>query len=220
MAPRGVEKVLCLGDLVGYGPDPGPCLGLIRTRATTVVAGNHDYAVVGLTSLEFFNPYARAAAEWTARALGKDDRAWLKSLPLHATVGPATLVHASPRDPAEWEYLFSVEDGERAFPHVSTPLCFLGHSHVPGVWVHDGRRVTYRRGLSRIELDPRCRYLINVGSVGQPRDRDPRAAYALWDETEGWVEWIRVSYPIPITQEKILRAGLPSFLADRLARGA
>ena len=210
----------CLGDLVGYGPDPRFCLSLIRERTDAVVAGNHDYAVVGLTSLLFFNPYARAAAEWTAGTLTKDDRAWLKALPLTSTVGPATLVHASPHHPEDWDYLFSAEDGAVAFEHVSTPLCFLGHSHVPGVWIHDGTRVSYHRGPSRIEIDSTCRYLINVGSVGQPRDRDPRAAYVLWDEAEGWVEWIRISYPIPVTQQKIVRAGLPSFLADRLARGA
>ena len=215
-----MERILCLGDLVGYGADPALCLSLIRERAAAVVAGNHDYAVVGLTPLEFFNPYARAAAEWTARELEHDDRSWLKGLPLTATLGGATLVHASPRNPEEWDYLFSAEDGEQAFPHFSTPLCFLGHSHVPGVWIHDGRSVSYRRGLSRIDLSPACRYVMNVGSVGQPRDRDPRASYAVWDEAEGWVEWVRVVYPIPITQQKIVRAGLPTFLAERLARGA
>lgn len=220
MAQRGVTRILCLGDLVGYGPDPGPCVRLIRERDAAVVAGNHDYAVVGLTSLEFFNPYARAAAEWTSRELGHDDRSWLSDLPLRATVGVATLVHASPLHPEDWNYLFSAEDGAGAFPHFSTPLCFLGHSHVPGVWVEDGRRVSYHRGSGRIEIDPSCRYLINVGSVGQPRDRDPRAAYVLWDESEGWVEWVRVVYPIPRTQQKILRAGLPSVLAERLSRGA
>lgn len=216
----GVDRILCLGDLVGYGADPGACLSLIRERAHAVVAGNHDYAVVGLTPLVFFNPYARAAAEWTSGELCQDDKAWLKSLPLVSQVGAASLVHASPRHPEEWEYLLSREDGEEVFSSSPTPVCFLGHSHIPGVWIRERTRVTYHGAPERTELDPGCRYLINVGSVGQPRDRDPRAAYAIWDDGAGWVEWIRVPYAIPPAQEKILSAGLPRFLSERLARGA
>jgi diadenosine tetraphosphatase ApaH/serine/threonine PP2A family protein phosphatase len=191
----------------------------MRERAAAVVAGNHDYGVVGLTDIRFFNPYARAAAEWTRVELGAGDRAWLAGLPLTSVVSEATLVHASPRTPEEWDYLAWQEDGRGVFEHFSTSLCFVGHSHFPAVWIHDGAGVGYARGDSRIALRPAHRYLVNVGSVGQPRDRDPRAAYALWDETGGWVEWIRVAYPIPVTQRKMARAGLPPFLAERLARG-
>ena len=204
---------------MGYGPDPAFCLSLMRERAAVVVAGNHDYGVVGLTDLRTFNPYARAAAEWTAVELGAGDRAWLAGLPLTSVASGATLVHASPRNPEEWDYLAWPEDGRGVFEHFSTSLCFVGHSHLPGVWIHDGARIGYARGDSRIALRPPQRYLVNVGSVGQPRDRDPRAAYALWDETEGWVEWVRVAYAVPVTQRKMARAGLPPFLAERLARG-
>ena len=218
-AAARTDGVLCLGDTVGYGADPGPCVELLAARARAIVAGNHEHGVAGLLDLGWFNRNARAAAEWTRARLDDDHRAWLRALPLTAEVGDATLVHASPDSPDEWDYLVSPDDGYAAFPHFATRWCFVGHSHLPGAW---------SLGSSGPDFDPRPgvvtaeagrRYIINVGSVGQPRDRDPRAAYAVWDVEAGRVELRRVAYDVEAARGKIVAAGLPRFLADRLAAG-
>ena len=214
------DAVLCLGDTVGYGADPQPCIELVAERAHMVVGGNHEHAVAGRLDLAWFNRYARAAAEWTRERLDDDHRAWLGALPLVYELADATLVHASPAQPDEWEYLVSAEDGFAAFGHFATRWCFVGHSHVPAAWSlgsagpeHDPRPVT-------VAMERGRRYIVNVGSVGQPRDRDPRAAYALWDAEAGRVEIRRVAYDIAAARRKIVMAGLPRFLGDRLAAGA
>lgn len=213
------DVLLCLGDVVGYGADPEACLELVAARCHAVVAGNHDYAVTGRLDLDWFNPYARAAAEWTAARLSDDARAWLAALPVAREFAGATLVHASPAGPEEWEYLLSAEDGYAVFGAFTTRLCFVGHSHVPAVWGTGswGRRWWPR--ADEVSVHPGGRYLVNVGAVGQPRDRDPRAAYVLWDEDERRVTVRRVPYDVATAQRKIREAGLPEFLADRLARG-
>lgn len=191
----------------------------MASRAVTAVAGNHDHAAVGLTDLAWFNPYARAAAEWTAGQLSAAEIRYLEALPLTLELGEATLVHASPRRPGEWEYIISLRDGERAFAHFGTRLGFIGHSHLPGFFALGPGGVSHRPGPGRVRLDPERRYLINVGSVGQPRDRDPRAAYAVYDPDAGEVEIRRVPYDITAARAKILAAGLPRLLGDRLLHG-
>jgi len=205
--------------VVGYGADPGPCLDELVARAAGVVAGNHDRAAVGLTDLAWFNPYARAAAEWTAERLSPAQARYLEELPLTAEVGEATLVHASPRNPEAWQYIISLRDGERAFGHFSTRLGFIGHSHLPGVFVLGPEGVAHRPGPGRTSLEPGRRYLINVGSVGQPRDADPRACYAIYDPEAAEVEIRRVPYDVVAARAKILAAGLPRLLGDRLLYG-
>lgn len=222
-AARGATGVLCLGDLVGYGADPVACVDRLGERALASVAGNHEWGVLGLMDLEWFNPVARAAALWTGRQLDPDQARYLGSLPLTATVDDATLVHASPRTPDEWDYLLSAEDGFAAFRAFDTRLCFVGHSHLPAVWSLGSAGPDFRAGRppgeAPVALDDGRRYLINVGSVGQPRDRDPRAAYALWDREARQVSIRRVGYDHQRAAEKILRAGLPAPLAHRLAHG-
>jgi len=213
------DAVLCLGDVVGYGADPEACLELVAERCQATVAGNHEHGVAGLLDLDWFNPYARAAAEWTRARLSDDARAWLGALPLVREVEDATLVHASPRQPDEWEYLLAADDGWGAFPAFTTRLCFVGHSHVPAVWAERSRGREYRLRPDTIALEPGARYLVNVGSVGQPRDRDPRAAYALWDLEARRVTIRRVAYDVARAREKILAAGLPRPLGDRLLAG-
>jgi diadenosine tetraphosphatase ApaH/serine/threonine PP2A family protein phosphatase len=215
-----VDDVLCLGDIVGYGADPGPCVDLIGTRAHAVVAGNHEHGVVGRLDLGWFNRHARAAAEWTREQLDGDRTAYLDALPLTAVVEDAVLVHASPRQPHEWDYLVTAEDGLGAFAAFDTRLCFVGHSHVPGVWSLGSWGPDYDRGDVDVELAAGRRYIVNVGSVGQPRDRDARAAYAVWDVDVRRITIRRVRYDVATTRAKIAGAGLPSFLADRLAAGA
>jgi diadenosine tetraphosphatase ApaH/serine/threonine PP2A family protein phosphatase len=219
----GASGLVCLGDLVGYGADPVPCVEAVGERAVAIVAGNHEHGALGLLDLEWFNPVAREAALWTRDVLGPDHRRYLEALPLRAEVGDATLVHASPRDPEEWEYLVSAEDGFEVFGDFDTRLCFVGHSHRPGVWSLGSSGPDYdpsAGGSARsTALEPGRRYIVNVGSVGQPRDRDPRAAYAVWDQERRTVAIRRVAYELREAARKIVAAGLPRALADRLAHG-
>jgi diadenosine tetraphosphatase ApaH/serine/threonine PP2A family protein phosphatase len=219
----GARAVLSLGDVVGYGADPGPCLELVAARAEAQVAGNHDWAVAGRLDLDWFNPYARAAATWTAGRLDADAARYLGALATRACLGDAQLVHASPRAPEEWEYLLSAEEGFEVFRDFDTRLCFVGHSHRPAVWSlgSSGPEFAHRFQPYPVEIALLAgrRYLINVGSVGQPRDHDPRAAYAIWEPGEGRVEIRRVAYDHRAAAQKILDAKLPRPLAERLARG-
>ena len=214
------DAVLCLGDIVGYGADPEACVELVGERAQAVVAGNHEYGVGGRMDIGWFNPYARAAAEWTAARLDREHHAWLKSLPLTAEVEDATLVHASPDRPEEWDYLVEPEDGFEAFDAFGTRLCFVGHSHRPAQWSLGSSGPEHEPGASDIPLEVGRRYIVNVGSVGQPRDRDPRAAYAVWDVPARRVVLRRVPYDVTAARRKILAAGLPRLLGDRLTVGA
>jgi diadenosine tetraphosphatase ApaH/serine/threonine PP2A family protein phosphatase len=212
--------VLCLGDTVGYGADPLACVELIAERSEVIVAGNHEYAVADRLDLGWFNRYARAAAEWTRERLDTTHREWLGALPLVRETGDATLVHASPAQPDDWDYLVTAEDGLAAFSHFTTRWCFVGHSHVPGVWSLGSSGPDHIRGATPVRSEQGRRYIVNVGSVGQPRDRDPRATWALWDVEAGRVELRRVAYDVDTARRKIVEAGLPQFLADRLAAGA
>jgi diadenosine tetraphosphatase ApaH/serine/threonine PP2A family protein phosphatase len=224
-ASEGALGILCLGDAVGYGADPAPCIELLGERSTRMVAGNHEHGALGLLDVRWFNAAARAAALWTRDRLGADHQNFLTGLPLTSTIGEATCVHASPRRPEEWDYLLSAEDGFQAFGDFETRLCFVGHSHRPGVWSLGSGGPAYEDLAGpafhdrRIPFHDGRRYIINVGSVGQPRDRDPRAAYVVWDEDERSVTLRRVTYDHKAAAAKILRAGLPRALADRLAHG-
>jgi diadenosine tetraphosphatase ApaH/serine/threonine PP2A family protein phosphatase len=217
--PRA-DALICLGDVVGYGPEPAPCLELVAERAVALVAGNHEHGVAGLLDLEWFNPYARAAVEWTRERLDDDHHRYLGGLPTIAALEEATLVHASPTEPEEWEYLLSAEDGFGAFAGFTTRLCFVGHSHRPAVWSLGSWGPDFALGGFDVAIDSGRRYIVNVGSVGQPRDRDSRAAYAIWDSEARRITGYRVAYDVAAVRRKIARAGLPAFLADRLAIGA
>ena len=219
-AASRADAVLALGDVVGYGADPQACLERVAERAQTVVAGNHEHGAVGLLDPAWFNDRARLALEWTRQRLGADHLAWLRARPLLAEMDDATLVHASPFQPGEWDYLMSAEDGYEVFGAFTTRLCFVGHSHCPAVWSVGSSGRDHKPGAREIALEAGRRYLINVGSVGQPRDGDPRAAYAVWDVDGRRVTVERVPYDLATTRRKILRAGLPRFLADRLPIGA
>ena len=218
-APR-TDALLCLGDVVGYGADPVACVEVVAARAQTITCGNHEQAVAGLMDLDWFNPHARAAAEWTRERLDDDHRSYLMGLPLVTEVGDATLVHASPDRPDEWEYLVTAQDGFDAFAAFATRLCFVGHSHLPGAWSLGSTGPEHRPGAVDLALERGRRYIVNVGSVGQPRDRDPRAAYAIWDAERGTIATRRVAYDVAAAAKKILSGGLPRFLADRLGWGS
>ena len=215
---RGITDFICLGDIVGYGADPYACLEIVKEIHTRTVLGNHDYAAAVPISLSGFNENACLALLWTRQRLDPAGRDFLESLPLTAEVSGAMLVHGSLKDPGRWDYILNPRDARASFNSGRGAISFFGHTHRPLVYREEGGEIIVEYG-PRIELKEGSRYLINVGSVGQPRDRDPRAAFGIYDPGEKNVEIVRVEYPVEKAQEKILRAGLPPFLASRLAVG-
>lgn len=215
----GFDEIWSLGDLVGYGPDPSACIALLRLHELRAVAGNHDLAAFGRLSLESFNDYAAAAARWTAEQISTEDADWLASLPLRIEVEDFTMVHGSPRDPV-WEYVVSVPVAAVSFQHFTTTRCLVGHSHVPFLCVtgQDGPKFLEFRLDDPVPLGNE-RIIVNPGGVGQPRDGDPRASYAVYDSDDGTVVHFRVEYDIKTTQDKMEEYGLPKYLADRLSEG-
>ena len=209
-AHRGAEHVVCLGDIVGYGPDPAACVALVRERCAAVVAGNHDRAVATGEDVEVLPRDGQEAAYFHREVLDAADLAWLEALPLRAEAFGATLVHAAPSDPAAWLRLESMTAVQAQFGAFDTPICFVGHSHRPAV-------VSDRIGVLRVR--PGHRFLVDVGSVGQPRDHDPRASFALFDADAFTVEIVRVHYDVERTILKVEHAGLPPGLGARLRRG-
>ena len=217
---RNVDAWLQLGDVVGYGADPGPCIQVLRDLDAHIVAGNHDWAVIGMLDLGCFNPAARAAVEWTRGVISQEETRWLESLPLRTVVDTdITLVHATPHQPELFEYIFSFEDAELAFAEFSTRLCFIGHSHVPMALELKPGGVLEAGPADRILLQESQQALINVGSVGQPRDGDPRAACGIYDDATGVFELLRVPYDVGRAAAKIREAGLPAILANRIFVG-
>ena len=217
---RRVDGLWCLGDIVGYGPEPSECLAIVRERASLCLSGNHDLGTVGALSLEEFNAYAAAANAWTGELLSDAERQWLGGLPTKLVSGDVTLAHGTPRDPV-WEYLLSVPVAMATFEYFSTRLCFVGHSHVPVVTTEpeEGERcVLYEFPKEPLELGDK-RLIANPGSVGQPRDRDPRSSYLIYDRDADILEHRRVSYDIEATQGRMREAGLPGYLIDRLSHG-
>ena len=218
---HGAERFVCLGDVVGYGADPNACCERIRALGGTVVRGNHDHACSHRVSLDWFNPLAAAAVRWTRLHLSAENRDWLRELPYEAELeGKAHLVHGALHDPRHWPYLFEGADAAPHFPRQTLPLCFVGHTHVPIVLVKFGKNVL-ESGLKPFRLDGAegAKVVVNAGSVGQPRDGNPKACYLLWDPDEGLVVPRRVEYDAVPTASKILAAGLPKQLAMRLFLG-
>jgi diadenosine tetraphosphatase ApaH/serine/threonine PP2A family protein phosphatase len=213
-----IDHYVCVGDVVGYGADPKPCLDRIRDLCDVIVAGNHDWAVAGTLSMEFFNAYAKAAIHWTRAQLEDDDIAWLRDLPLQADVDRRTLlVHSTVHDPAAFDYLLTSYDAHLSMRVLKKPLCFVGHSHIPITFMErGGLGFTFADtiDLTRVE-----KVIVNPGSVGQPRDENPEAAYAIYDTVKRRVTLHRVAYDIETASAKIREAGLPEPLADRLHVG-
>jgi len=213
------EALWQLGDIVGYGPQPSEVIARLRKESAGGVCGNHDAAALGRIESSWFNEDARSAVQWTATQLEDGTREWLAALPERATDGPFTLVHGSPRDPI-WEYVYSAPVARASFLAFSTPYCLVGHTHVPLVFREDDGLVETLSPSdgSRLELDER-RAILNPGSVGQPRDGDPRACGMLLDTTTMTVEWRRVDYEIATTQERMRTVNLPPRLVERLSQG-
>ena len=223
-AAGGYDQALCCGDLVGYGAEPNLVVDWVRANCAVVVRGNHDKVSTGQEDLEWFNPVARAAALWTQQNLTPENIEYIRGL----SKGPVLLdgfqvLHGSPFD--EDEYVMAAGEAGQAFGYLESRLAFFGHTHVQGGFILNHSRVetipatSARSRRQEMEIDAECGYLVNPGSVGQPRDGDPRAAYALYDSGARMVAYCRARYDVSAAQGKIRQAGLPPILADRLSKG-
>ena len=214
-----VDAVWCLGDLVGYGPYPAECVARVRDLPElTCLMGNHDAAALGLIDLDTFNRDARTSATWTKEALDAEALDFLRALPERAQLDGVTLAHGSPRNPI-WEYLLDAYTAADNFYYFDTGLCLTGHSHLPLMYHMEERILSWGMLSSDGPLQVRERMILNPGSVGQPRDSDPRASYAIYLPEEQIWHLHRVEYDIPSVQEKILQLGLPKRHASRLEQG-
>ncbi|MBN1535895.1 MAG: metallophosphoesterase family protein [Anaerolineales bacterium] len=216
-----IDSAWCLGDLLGYGPDPNECIECIRQLPNLVcLIGNHDAAVLNLIDTDAFNPEARQTIVWTQNALLPENETFLKSLPNKIQIDNVTLAHGSPRQPI-WEYLLDSYTATRNFDYFDTDFCFVGHTHLPFIFHlkndQNNASLTIPTPNKKIELSPRA--ILNAGSVGQPRDRDPRAAYAIFDPDQQTWDYRRVTYEIADVQKRMNNAGLPSRHIQRLSSG-
>ena len=236
IASQDIDGICILGDIVGYGADPSPTLhavmaifnrstetpkeGIARLagKGRAIVAGNHDLAAVGNDIIRRLNPRARGAAEWTAKQLSEEEKRFISALPISGELEGATLVHSSPENPPDFPYILSVADARIALENSNNDLVFTGHTHKPIVY-ELGTEMRVLPFDTRIALQVGKRYIVNVGSVGQPRDGDNRAAYVIRDTEKNTLQLRRVEYDIEAATDKIVAAGLPKRLAERLHIG-
>ncbi len=212
------DELYCVGDVIGYGADPLLCLNRIRDRRIVTVAGNHDLAVVGKFDLVFFNSSARQAAVYAMQKLRPIDLEFLSSLPLTITTDDFAVVHASPHKPDHFEYIFTIAQAEDAFGAIDSPLTFIGHSHVPAIFYRDPDKVDSSQA-SEFYMRRNREIIFNCGSVGQPRDGNPDACYAILDTSVAKMRLERVPYDVEKAARKIIDADLPMILAERLYKG-
>lgn len=217
-----IDAIFSCGDIVGYGPNPEECVNIIKKLSVDSVVGNHDYAVNHREEEELFNTYARLAIQWTRKALSLESQRFLKNLPLSIEHKDFTIFHGSLDKYNPFYYILSPEDTSVSFKNLKTHIGFFGHSHIAGYFVKSkGNRITYFPCIlgCKIHLKPDEKYLINVGSIGQPRDGNPEGAFAIYDAEKQTVEIIRFAYNIETTYNKIVQIGLPRFLGERLFNG-
>ena len=220
MDAQTISQRVCLGDIVGYAANPTQCLELIRGLGCPVVQGNHDEAAATDIALDEMRDVAQSGIEFARQKLSTEPRAYLAALPLTFSKESCQFVHASLDAPGEWHYVMRETEAQEHFKVQTEPLCFCGHTHVPIVWhLSNTGNIKSWRGQGRIELPAGGKTLINVGSVGQPRDLCPDSCYALCDPQARWVEFRRVTYDIAKARRKIARAKLPRYAAQRLALG-
>jgi predicted phosphodiesterase len=214
---KDAAHFICLGDLVGYNANPHECVELVRALECPVVKGNHDEQASLTESSRDFNELAEQAISWTRANLSEQDKQWLSDLRMTRQVRDFTIVHATLDTPAEWGYVFNNLDAAASFTYQHTTVCFFGHTHVASAFVRDD--AVRRIKVEQLTIEPGKKYFINAGSVGQPRDGDPRAAYCIYDTEKNVVEQRRLKYDLRTAQRKIIRAGLPRLLAERLELG-
>ncbi|UCG52510.1 MAG: metallophosphoesterase family protein [Candidatus Latescibacterota bacterium] len=217
---EGYDSAICLGDIVGYGADPNECVDIIASESeTSVCLGNHDAAVIDADERGYLNPVAQAGVSYSAARLTPENVSFLKSLPLIIEFENNFIAsHSSPYKPENWIYVLEPIEATDAFHVMTHPLAFIGHTHFPVVHNSNGLVKPILPG-DRVRIHGGNKYIINVGSVGQPRDADPRAAYVIYDDQKRLAEVVRVAYDVDAATEKILKAGLPPMLADRIRRG-
>lgn len=214
------EIVICLGDIVGYGPSPNECVRAVRDRATHAVLGNHDLAALDNFGVQYFNDVAKAAIEWTQHVLDDENRAWLNRLAYELRLPEFLLVHGAPVD--YFEYILDKERAAKAFANTDAALIFVGHTHIAEYWVQEPDGSVGHKHMQfggELTLESNKRYIIDVGSVGQPRDLNPDASFVFYESQSRRVEWVRYPYPIAEVQEKIHASHLPDYCAVRLESG-
>ncbi|MBV8344035.1 MAG: metallophosphoesterase family protein [Candidatus Eremiobacteraeota bacterium] len=214
------DIVVSLGDVVGYGPNPNECIAILRERARHAVLGNHDLAAVENFGVENFNRAARAAIGWTQGVLDQASRSWLNLLPYELRFPDFLLVHGAPV--SYFEYILDKDAAARAFERTDAPIVFVGHTHIAEYWVRDAEGAIGHRHMQQggeLEFEEGKRYIVDVGSVGQPRDLNPRASFAIYEPERRRVEWTRYEYPIDEVQAKMRAAHMPSYLIERLRVG-
>ncbi len=214
---QGCTHYVCIGDVVGYNANPHECVELVRSLECPVVKGNHDEQASSNSSLEGFNPLAEEALTWTRANLSPGDIEWLRGLKLVRQVRDFTVVHATLDTPHKWGYVFNQLDASASFSYQHTAVCFHGHTHSPRAFIRDG--TVFSLALDNIKFEMGKKYFINVGSVGQPRDGDWRAAYIIYHADKNFAELRRLEYDVDLTGAKIIEAGLPRRLAERLKLG-
>lgn len=214
---QGCTHHICLGDLVGYSADPVACIDTVRQLDCPVIKGNHDEQAAMSGALTGFTELAATAMRWTREQLGEADKAWLRALRLQRVIRDFTVVHATLDTPHKWGYIVTPGDAAASFTYQHTPVCFFGHTHEPLLF--QTGFVVKKSTFDKVQLKPGVQYLINAGSVGQPRDGDWRASYVIYQPDTLDVELRRIPYDIELAQRKILEAGLPAELAERLALG-
>jgi len=215
---ENVEHFLCLGDIIGYGANPKECLDIIRELKAICIAGNHDWAVSGKLDPAYFNLVAREAVSWTQNQLSSEDMDFLNNLGLIFKNDDLILAHGTLSEPELFHYMIHMSDATETFHLMDRPICFVGHTHAPNIIIQKEDEVQCDESL-KVNVDSRWKHIVNVGSVGQPRDGNPMATYGIYDTDTHVVEVKRASYDVQTAQEKILKVGLPISLAERLAVG-
>jgi diadenosine tetraphosphatase ApaH/serine/threonine PP2A family protein phosphatase len=215
------DKAICLGDVVGYGPNPNECVQKVHQVADLTIMGNHDHAVLGLTDITYFNQYAKIAVLWTRQILTEENFLILRDYPFQESTEDILFVHSTPLDPEHWDYIFNPLEGKYYLQHLKERICFIGHSHQPLFFEQDeGGHIAFdRKPELSLTLREGCKYIVNVGSVGQPRDGNPDTSFAFYDTDLQRIEVKRLPYNFSETQKKMADANLPTFLIDRLAYG-
>lgn len=215
---QSIDRYIFLGDIVGYGGDPKDCIDILRDLKPLAVAGNHDWGVSGKLSTNYFNLHAKESIIWTKKQIKKDDLSYLEKFHLEIEDGNFICVHGSLKSPHEFNYVFDIDDAVVNFQLFKKKLCFVGHTHRPGIYCLNNDNVSYSED-AEVSLEEDKRYIVNVGSVGQPRDGDPRACCCVYDDQNQTVEIIRLNYDVAQAASSIVNQGLPTSLANRLYDG-
>jgi predicted phosphodiesterase len=211
-----INKIICLGDIVGYGPHPNECITIIKNECDVCIMGNHDHAVLGLTDISYFNQFAKESVLWTREQLTDESRSFLTNLSFTFETENTLFVHSTPVEPEEWNYILSTQEANIYLEKINFRLVFIGHSHVPVVFSSGHGPVFEKSMILDLEKE---KYIVNVGSVGQPRNKDPRSCFVLYNDEQNTIEYVLLDYDIKKTYQDIIEKRLPPFLATRLLSG-